>query len=330
MLSLLSDVSESATIHLLIFLPMRSLFCSLFLLLGTIEHCWAQDLSGTWEGRIGREFLKMVIIKVGNAYIGYTYHEGTGYCKANFIGNFNEGSRKFKGVSPGFIDKTFGHELCEYKFTFTPRAAGKYLIGYARLNPAVLQPTSMDVARNVILKQASTTVDTTDYMVTWLKMNAYLTSTVVQNRKPDMLITDSILPTPGLSLADLNKKAFDDSITTIKTQRTSDTLSTIITAADSIVITISDNEVVDGDTVTVFHNNEVLVSRLFVSAHPYRIVVPLKKDVLIHEFVLVANNLGSIPPNTALLTIEAGKERYQLKAASDLTKNAVILFKLKK
>jgi hypothetical protein len=46
--------------------------------------------------------------------------------------------------------------------------------------------------------------------------------------------------------------------------------------------------------------------------------------------VLVANNLGSIPPNTALLTIEAGKERYQLKAAADLTKNAVILFKHRK
>jgi hypothetical protein len=107
-------------------------------------------------------------------------------------------------------------------------------------------------------------------------------------------------------------------------------LSTIITAADSIVITIADNEVVDGDTVTVFHNNEVLVSRLFVSAHPYRIVVPLKTDAPIHEFVLVANNLGSIPPNTALLTIEAGKDRYQLKAASDLTKNAVIIFKHRK
>jgi hypothetical protein len=49
---------------------------------------------------------------------------------------------------------------------------------------------------------------------------------------------------------------------------------------------------VDGDTVTVFHNNEVLVSRLFVSNHPYRIVVPLNPNAPVHEFVLVANNLG--------------------------------------
>ena len=309
---------------------MRSLFCFLFFLLSTIGHCWAQDLSGTWEGRVGGEFLKLVIIKTGNTYIGYTYHEGSGYCKANFIGNFKEGTRHLKGANPGFIDKTFGHALCTYDLTFTPRATGKYLIGFAAVNTDVLQETNMYGARgrSIVLKQAGTHADTTDYMFSYLKINAYLTNAVVPNRKWDTLIADS--PTPSLPLADPDKKAFNDSITIVKTQRSSDTLSTIVTAADSIVITIADNEVVDGDTVTVFHNNEVLVSRLFVSAHPYRIVVPLKKEVPIHEFVLVANNLGSIPPNTALLTIEAGKERYQLKAASDLTKNAVILFKHKK
>jgi hypothetical protein len=188
----------------------------------------------------------------------------------------------------------------------------------------------MGIPARTILKQVNTNVDTTDYMFTWINKHGNTTTgTIAQNRKADTLKRDS-LSTPSLSLADLYKKAFNDSITTVKAQRSSDTLSTIITAADSIVITIADNEVVDGDTVTVFHNNAVLVSRLFVSAHPYRIVVPLKTDVSIHEFVLVANNLGSIPPNTALLTIEAGKERYQLKAASDLTKNAVILFKHRK
>ena len=142
---------------------MRSLFYFLFLLLSTVGHCWAQDLSGTWDGRIGREFLKMVIIKVGNTYIGYTYHEGTGYCKANFIGNFNEASRKFRGANPGFIDKTFGHLLYDFKCTYTPRAAGKYLIGWAMLNPDILQVTSIRAGGDVVLKQVSTSVDTTVY-----------------------------------------------------------------------------------------------------------------------------------------------------------------------
>ncbi|MFL5744791.1 MAG: hypothetical protein ACJ751_09010 [Niastella sp.] len=307
---------------------MRSFFCFLLLLLSTISHCWAQDLSGTWEGEIDAEYMKMVIIKQGNTYIGYTYDEGMGYCKANFLGSFNDSTRQLKGAGQSFIEKTASHVLCSYKLTFSVHGDGKYLVGSANPKSTLTLILSMGIPARTILKQVNTNVDTTAYMFSWINKHGNPTNTIAQNRK--VLKTDSILPTPGLSLADLNKKAFDDSITTVKTQRTSDTLSTIITAADSIVITIADNEVVDGDTVTIFHNNEVLVSRLFVSAHPYRVVVPLKSDVPIHEFVLVANNLGSIPPNTALLTIEAGKDRYQLKAASDLKKNAVIIFQHRK
>jgi hypothetical protein len=127
-----------------------------------------------------------------------------------------------------------------------------------------------------------------------------------------------------------DKKAFDDSIRTVKTQRQNEILSRIVTLADSIVITISDNEIVDGDTITIFHNNEILVSRLFVSSKPYRVVIPLTEIAPTHEFVLVANNLGSIPPNTALVVIDAGRERYQLKAAADMKKNAVIVFERRK
>jgi len=309
---------------------MRSLFFLLLFLLNIIGYCNAQDLSGTWEGRIDAEYMKMVIIKQGNTYIGYTYDEGMGYCKANFLGSFNDSTRQFKGAGQSFIERTLSHVLCSYKLKFSVQGDGKYLVGAASPKSTFTQILSMGMSARTILKQVSTTADTTDYMFSWLNKHGNQTNTIAQNRKADTLKTDSIKPTPSLSPAELNKKAFDDSITTVKTQRTADTLSTIITAADSIVITIADNEVVDGDTVTVFHNNEVLVSRLFVSAHPYRIVVPLKTDVPIHEFVLVANNLGSIPPNTALLTIEAGKDRYQLKAASDMKKNAVIIFKHRK
>jgi hypothetical protein len=309
---------------------MRCLFCFLFLLLSTIGHCWAQDLSGTWEGQIDAEYMKMVIIKQGNSYIGYTYDEGMGYCKANFLGSFNDSTHQLKGAGQSFIERTISHVLCSYKLKFSVHGDGKYLVGTANPKSTLTLILSMGVPARTILKQVSTNVDTTDYMFSWINKHGHPTNTIAQKKKADPLKTDSLPPTPSLSLAELNKKVFNDSITTVKTQRTSDTLSTIITAADSIVITIADNEVVDGDTVTVFHNNEVLVSRLFVSAHPYRIVVPLSTDVPIHEFVLVANNLGSIPPNTALLTIEAGKDRYQLKAASDMNKNAVIIFKHRK
>ena len=310
---------------------MRCLFSLLCLLLNTLGHCWAQDLSGTWEGQVEEEYMKMVIIKQGSTYIGYTYDEGMGYCKANFLGSFSGSTHHLKGAGQSFIERTINHILCNYRLKYSIHGDGKYLVGNAFPKSALTKVLSMGIPSRTILKQVSTNADTTHFMFTWISKHGNTKNTksaIAQGGT--VLKMDSIVPAPVLSQAELNKKAFDDSIKTVKTQRSADTLSTIITAADSIVITIVDNEVVDGDTVTVFHNNEVLVSRLFVSAHPYRIVVPLKADVPIHEFVLVANNLGSIPPNTALLTIEAGKDRYQLKAASDLKKNAVILFKHRK
>src|SRR4051812_31938150 len=110
---------------------MRSFFCFLLLLLSTISHCWAQDLSGTWEGEIDAEYMKMVIIKQGNTYIGYTYDEGMGYCKANFLGSFNDSTRQLKGAGQSFIEKTASHVLCSYKLTFSVHGDGKYLVGSA-------------------------------------------------------------------------------------------------------------------------------------------------------------------------------------------------------
>jgi hypothetical protein len=41
--------------------------------------------------------------------------------------------------------------------------------------------------------------------------------------------------------------------------------------------------------------------------------------------VLVANNLGSIPPNTALVVITDGNERHEVRASFDLSVNARIV-----
>jgi hypothetical protein len=41
---------------------------------------------------------------------------------------------------------------------------------------------------------------------------------------------------------------------------------------------------------------------------------------------MVAENLGSIPPNTAILIITAGTRRYQLSLSSSESKSAMVRF----
>jgi hypothetical protein len=45
---------------------------------------------------------------------------------------------------------------------------------------------------------------------------------------------------------------------------------------------------------------------------------------------MVGENLGTIPPNTALMMVTAGEKRYQLFLTSDEKKNALVRFIYKK
>jgi hypothetical protein len=49
-----------------------------------------------------------------------------------------------------------------------------------------------------------------------------------------------------------------------------------------------------------------------------------------HELVMVAENLGSIPPNTSVMIVTAGALRYEVFISSDKQKNAKVIFDLKK
>jgi hypothetical protein len=44
---------------------------------------------------------------------------------------------------------------------------------------------------------------------------------------------------------------------------------------------------------------------------------------------MFAENLGSIPPNTALIVVTAGNKRYELRSKASLEENAVLLFEYK-
>jgi hypothetical protein len=93
--------------------------------------------------------------------------------------------------------------------------------------------------------------------------------------------------------------------------------------------TIYDNGVYDGDTVSIFLNSGVLVSQQEVSIKGFSF--DIKIDTTIdNELSMYAENLGSIPPNTALLIIFDGKERHEINLLSTLSKNGTIRIRKKK
>ncbi len=94
----------------------------------------------------------------------------------------------------------------------------------------------------------------------------------------------------------------------------------------SIRLDFYDNAQVDGDIITVLLNNQPLASNQKLTARPITLYIKIDLNHTEQEVTMVAENLGDIPPNTALLIITAGNKRYQLYLTSTEKKNAQVRF----
>ena len=112
--------------------------------------------------------------------------------------------------------------------------------------------------------------------------------------------------------------------------RKNETIQDLYFKNDSLILSLYDNGVVDGDTVSVFMNGENIISKqkLKESATKKTIYISPGSDSV--QLVLFAENLGTIPPNTGLLTVRDGDDIYQVRFSADLQKNASIMLRRKK
>lgn len=103
----------------------------------------------------------------------------------------------------------------------------------------------------------------------------------------------------------------------------------ITTGSQDIRIELYDNGDIDGDTITVYNNNEVIAYRKGLTGKPITINIKADEQNPHHEFIMAANNLGSIPPNTALMVITTDGKRYELFLSADEKKNAKVIIDYK-
>jgi hypothetical protein len=100
--------------------------------------------------------------------------------------------------------------------------------------------------------------------------------------------------------------------------------------SDSITIDLYDNGEVDGDSVSVFFNGELLGANLMLSTRSIHMNIKLDTTKEFNELSMFANNLGAIPPNTALMLISDGKTRYEVRLSSSLDKTGAVRIRRKK
>jgi len=102
---------------------------------------------------------------------------------------------------------------------------------------------------------------------------------------------------------------------------------TIIVNTEDVLIRLYDNGEIDGDSISVFVDSKLVLSHKGLSTVPITLHLKFSASEDEHEVVMVAENLGLIPPNTALMIIDAGDKRYKVQITSTEQKNALVRFK---
>lgn len=90
-----------------------------------------------------------------------------------------------------------------------------------------------------------------------------------------------------------------------------------------------DNGEIDGDTISVFYNNKLLLSHHRLTDKPLSLTIKLDTTREENELVMYADNLGAIPPNTALMIVTVGGKRYEVYITSTEKSSGTIRFKRK-
>lgn len=101
-------------------------------------------------------------------------------------------------------------------------------------------------------------------------------------------------------------------------------------ASDSIQVDFYDNGEVDGDSISVFFNDQLLGANLRLSTKSIHLNIKLDTTKEYNLLSMFANNLGSIPPNTSLMLVSDGNKRYEVRLSSSLEKTAAVRIKRKK
>jgi len=162
-------------------------------------------------------------------------------------------------------------------------------------------------------------------------------------RKLDPVFYDAVYQRPVQSifkrLANTLPKSFDSiyaierpSVIPLPAKKTPAAIETVIEHTltipnGDVVIDLYDNGTIDGDIVTLLLNDKVVSEHQKLSLAP--ITIKIKKEDLADSTMVIiqAENLGDIPPNTALMLITVNGKRYDLNISSTLQKRAAVVLK---
>ncbi len=274
----------------------RQLFIPAFLLLSVLAQ--AQDINGIWKGKLvmapGACFpvynIELQLQVAGSRITGTAYHfsDSLNYVKENFEGTYKKDSNLLLIQEIGIITFRIKEDCvpCIKTYRLTFHRGGGNVITDEQLRGSWSTPSGKALDGKTVCDPGT------------LVLNRFEKATF----KPELKLPPSL------------------------TRRKAELVKEIKVDTGNIRIDFYDNGQIDGDTISVYANGMPVVSNKRLTTQPVSVNIKIDLKRTEQEVIMVGENLGSIPPNTALMIVTAGTKRYQLYLTSDEQKNAMVRF----
>lgn len=151
-------------------------------------------------------------------------------------------------------------------------------------------------------------------------------STALAKPKSDTVVKAEITPP---QLADKKNLTIRPNlkIPEILKSRENSLVQTLSINSENVTVKIYDNGEIDDDTISVYLDNQLVLSKKRLTAVALTLNLKMDESNPDHELVMVAENLGRIPPNTSLMIVTAGDQRFEVRITSTEQKNALVRFR---
>lgn len=145
--------------------------------------------------------------------------------------------------------------------------------------------------------------------------------------KPDTVKRITSVATNSLPAPDMPKPVLK--LPQVTRSRSNELIQTLSVQSHEVQVKLYDNGEIDDDTISVYLDNKLVLANKRLSAAPISLSINLEQDGEEHVLVMVAENMGRIPPNTSLMIVNDGDKRYEVRVTSTEQKNAMVRFRYK-
>jgi hypothetical protein len=263
----------------------------------------SEDLNGIWKGTLSQEpggcypqyFIELQISFSDNQITGkiYDYYDTSRFIKLSFSGRYNPETHRMLLIENKIIQYSIPADCvpCIKTYDLVYSKKGDEETLEGEWKGHIIERQKTCPPGKILLKKASKSDFSAD------------------------------IPQPA-ALAEIQEKIHVQS-------RATNLVKTVMVSVSEIKIDLYDNAEIDNDTISVFINGKLLLYRQMLTDKPLTIHFNAIPDTE-YELVMYADNLGLIPPNTALMVVTAGSKKFEVFLSSSEEKSAAARFIYKK